>query len=428
MRRTTICHSSRVVVLALAAVTLSWRVLPAQDTTQVQQDTTQLQQDTTQVAAFQGQLPASHTVSRGETLWSIAQMYFSDPLLWPEIYRLNTNVVEDPHWIYPGEVLNLSSMYVVAQGDTVAARPDTSIAAADTVRADTSIAVVPLDTVPIDTIPGDTALIFVEAPPPAIVETNQTIFDRRRTNRQVVQDVLRAYTNQPYHPLRAGEFYAAGFLSENERLPWGQVIGATATSAIHRLTERTSATVFQEVSIRPPRNASYHVGDSLLLARIDRVLAFGRWGQVVVPIGIARVTSVEERQVLAEVVAQFGRIHDGALAMPLEPFRDPGQVRPIPVEQGLLGKLLAPRDDRVIAGAQQYFFIDKGRRDGVTPGDVFEVYKPAQGFAGAASEQVRAVLMIVHTRERSATGLLLQIVHPGLDRDLPVRLIKKMPS
>jgi len=149
---------------------------------------------------------------------------------------------------------------------------------------------------------------------------------------------------------------------------------------------------------------------------------------VVVPIGIARVTSVEERQVLAEVVAQFGRIHDGALAMPLEPFRDPGQVRPIPVEQGLIGKLLAPRDDRVIAGAQQYFFIDKGRRDGVTPGDVFEVYKPAQGFAGAASEQVRAVLMIVHTRERSATGLLLQIVHPGLDRDLPVRLIKKMPS
>jgi len=41
---------------------------------------------------------------------------------------------------------------------------------------------------------------------------------------------------------------------------------------------------------------------------------------------------------------------------------------------------------------------------------------------------VRAVLMVVHTRERSATGLLLQIMHPGLDQGLPVRLIKKMPS
>jgi LysM repeat protein len=406
-------------------VTLTWRFLPAQDTTQVPQDTTQFQPDTTQITALQGQLPASHTVSRGETLWSIAQMYFNDPLLWPEIYRLNTNVVEDPHWIYPGEVLNLAPLYAVAPGgDTVVAvAGDTTVAAADTV-----VAIVPLDTIPMDTIPTDTAQVFVEAPPPAIVETNETIFDRRRTNRQVVQDVLRAYANQPYHPLRAGEFYAAGFLSENERLPWGVVIGATATPAIHRLSERTSAMVFQEVSIRPPRNASYHVGDSLLLARIDRALEFGRWGEVVVPVGIVRVTSVEERQVLGEVVAQYARVHDGALAMPLEPFRDPGQVRPIPVEQGLVGKLLAPRDARVIAGAQQYFFIDKGRRDGVTPGDVFEVYKPAQGYAGAASEQVRAVMMIVHTRDKSATGLLLQIIHPGLDRDLPVRLIRKMPS
>jgi len=59
---------------------------------------------------------------------------------------------------------------------------------------------------------------------------------------------------------------------------------------------------------------------------------------------------------------------------------------------------------------------------------VFEVYKPAEAAIGTASEEVRAVLMVVHTRERSATGLLIEIMHPGLDRGLPVRLIKKMPS
>ncbi|PYP10163.1 MAG: hypothetical protein DMD59_06580 [Gemmatimonadetes bacterium] len=428
MRRTTICRSDRAVILALAALPLLWRVLPAQDTTQAAQ-----QQDTTQAAAaFQGQVPSSHTVSRGETLWSISQMYFNDPLLWPEIYRLNTAVIEDPHWIYPGEVLNLSEMATIAQGgDTVTARPDTTVAAADTVRAapgDTLAAVVPLDTAAIDTIPADTALLIVEAPPPTVAESYETIFDRRRTNRQVVQDVLRAYVHQPYRPLRAGEFYAAGFLSEEERLPWGRVLGATATPAITRLTERTSAITFEEIAIKPPRNASYHVGDSLLVARIDRVLEFGRWGEVVVPVGIARVTSIEEEQVLAQVVAQYDRVHNGQLAMPLEPFRDPGQVRPTPVEKGLTGKLLEARDPHPIAGAQQFFFIDKGRRDGVTPGDVFEVFKPAEGYAGSASEEVRAVMMIVHTREKSATGLLLQIMHPGLDRGLPVRLIKKMPS
>ncbi len=313
-------------------------------------------------------------------------------------------------------------MATVAQGgDTVVAvHRDTTVAAADTVRAapgDTVAARVPLDTMPVDTIPADTAQLVVEPPPPtAVTESNETIFDRRRTNQQVVQDVLRAYTHQPYHPLRAGEFYAAGFLTEEERLPWGSVLGATATPAIPRLTERTTATTFEEIAIKPPRNASYHVGDSLLVARVDRTL------------GIARVTAIEDQQVLAEVVAQYGRIHDGHVAMPLEPFRDPGQVRPTPVEKGLRAKLLEGRDPHPLAGAQQYFFIDKGRSDGVTPGDVFEIVHPAQSYVGAASEEVRAVMMIVHTREHSATGLLIQIMHPGLDRGMPVRLIKKMPS
>ena len=416
MRRTTICRSSRAVFLVLAAVPLTWSVLPAQDTTQA-------------APAAMGQVPASHTVSRGETLWSISQMYFADPLLWPEIYRLNTNVVEDPHWIYPGEVLVLGPVVGgIAQGDTVVAVPqDTSAAAADTVRAqpgDTIAAVVP-----VDTMPADTTQVFVEPPPPEPVgESGETMFDRRRTPQQRVQDVLRSYTHQPYRPLRSGEFYAAGFLTENERLPWGTVIGVTTPPAIYRLSDRSTALPYDEISIKPPSRASYHVGDSLLIARIDRALEFGDWGEVVVPLGIARVTSVEEEQVLARVLTQFGAIRNGRLALPLEPFKSPGEVRPTPVEQGLAGHLLASRDSRAIAGPQQFFFIDKGRSEGVVPGDVFEVYKPAAGELGSASEEVRAVLMIVHTREHSATGLILQIMHPGLDARLPVRLIKKMPS
>ncbi len=332
-------------------------------------------------------------------------------------------MVEDPHWIYPGEVLVLGPV----AGAVVAVPQDTSTLAADTVRAqpgDTIAAIVP-----IDTMPADTTLVFVEPPPPEPVgESGETMFDRRRTPQQRVQDVLRSYTHQPYRPLRAGEFYAAGFLTENERLPWGTVIGVTTPPAIYRLSDRSTAMPYDEISIKPPSRASYHVGDSLLIARIDRALEFGDWGEVVVPLGIARVTSVEEEQVLARVVAQFGRIRDGHLSLPLEPFKNPGEVRPTPVEQGLAGRLLASRDSRPIAGPQQFFFIDKGRSEGVVPGDVFEVYRPAVGELGSASEEVRAVLMIVHTREHSATGLVLQIMHPGLDPRLPVRLIKKMPS
>src|SRR2546425_2092517 len=383
MRRTTICGSKRGAVLALAAVPLLLGVLRAQDTTHV--DTTRAQDTTHAAAAQTGQLPATHTVARGETLWSIAQLYFSDPLLWPEIYRLNTSVIEDPHWIYPGEVLNVAAPVGVAQvpaetatvarvtpgGDTVRAQPN----AVDTVAA------APVDT----TLRDTTQALFVEPPPPA-EESYRTIFDRPHSRTVEVQDILRAYANQPYHPLRRGEFYSAGFLTEGEHLPWGRVAGTTAKPAIPRLTERPTAYQFEQIVIDPPSRVSYHIGDSVLIARIDR--DEGDWGDVVVPVGVARVTEVARQQLLADVVLQFGRIHDGHLVLPLEPFKDPGDLRPTPIEQGLGARVINQRDLHAITITQQVVFLSRGRADGVVPGDVFEVYT---GQAGTPSQERRAV-------------------------------------
>src|SRR5512146_2188425 len=51
--------------------------------------------------------PKTHTVKRGDTLWDLAHSYLGDPFRWPEIYRLNTDVIEDPHWTYQCEGLKL---------------------------------------------------------------------------------------------------------------------------------------------------------------------------------------------------------------------------------------------------------------------------------------------------------------------------------
>ena len=423
MRRTTICRFERAALLALVAGLLGGGLAPAlaaQDTTQARPDTTRPAPDTTQGApapAPLGQVPATHVVSTGETLWSIAQLYYSDPLLWPEIYRLNTALIDDPHWIYPGEELSLSAPVGVAQGtptppagDTVhAVAPDTVLATPDTAQL------------------LDTAQVVEAPPPPAESPAGyQTIFDRRRTATQEVADVLRAYANQPYRPLRRSEFYSAGFLTEQEDLPYGQVLGNTAVPAIPRLTEHTTATTFDQISIQPPRHASYHVGDSLLIVRVGRDIA--GWGDVIVPAGVARVTELQRRQVLAQVIMQFGQMRDGNLALPLEPFKDPGSVRPTRVSSGLEGVVIAERDLHVLVGPQQIVFVNRGRAEGVTAGDVFEVYRPATGVPGSASEQSEVILQIVHTRAHSASGLVVNIGHPNLVPGMPVRLIRKMPS
>src|SRR5215213_418636 len=50
--------------------------------------------------------PKRYTVKRGDTLWDISTMFLRDPWLWPEVWYVNPQV-ENPHLIYPGDVLAL---------------------------------------------------------------------------------------------------------------------------------------------------------------------------------------------------------------------------------------------------------------------------------------------------------------------------------
>ena len=67
--------------------------------------------------------PVQYTVKKGDTLWDLASMFLQDPWYWPEIWQRNPQV-ENPHLIFPGDVLTL--IYVDGQPQILVNQPTTS--------------------------------------------------------------------------------------------------------------------------------------------------------------------------------------------------------------------------------------------------------------------------------------------------------------
>jgi len=373
--------------------------------------------------------PDTHTVNKGDTLWDLARTYLGDPLLWPEIYRLNTAVVEDPHWIYPGEVLRLNP------GADVSAVPTT----------DTPV---PPAAKPAEMAAGDSAGEAEAAPAeeaPALAEPQVAdmpddrprgdgLFDvdltplvgqSRKTN---VGPTLELQLARKYRPVRRSEFYSSGFLTEGRELPLGTLLGTVTPLQIAAVSERTTAQLYQKVAVIPPEGARYQVGDTLLVARIPREIH--RYGDVIAPTGLIRVIDASRPEIVGEVIAAYGQITDGQRVMPAEKFQDPGRVRPVPISDGVKGRVLAQRDNQPLTGPQDVIFLDKGRKDGVGLGDLFEIRSTAKKRDRAAGVIVEpmATVQVVHVGEGTSTARVLRVTQPDIPAGTEVRQIAKLPS
>lgn len=82
---------------------------PAEPTTLVQAEQKTAPTKQIRVKAMH---PRQYTVKKGDTLWEISSLFLHDPWYWPEIWSKNKQV-ENPHLIFPGDVLTL--VYVDGQ-------------------------------------------------------------------------------------------------------------------------------------------------------------------------------------------------------------------------------------------------------------------------------------------------------------------------
>jgi hypothetical protein len=369
-------------------------------------------------ALAQEPLPQTHTVRKGDTLWDLAHLYLKDPFLWPGIYRQNTDVVEDPHWIYPGEVLRIAPVDNVAAVPTMDTPIPAAVASADS-TAPVAVAAAPDSTDALAQGPQQQSL--AERP-----EDQPLLFSSQRP--RTAAEILKTYTDQPYRPLRRSEFYSSGFLTENQRLPYGEVLGPVTPQQIKAVNNRANALPFTTIAIAAPKGATYEVGDSLLLVQEGQEIE--PFGDVVIPTGLARVLESADQHYIASIVATYGPIRNGQRVLPAESFTQGVGRHAVPVSDGVRGTMIGGLGRQELKEPQMVVFINKGREDGVAAGDLFEIRRRPQRLADGTVRvnEMMATLQIVHVRDHTATGMLINVISPDIPAGTDVLQVAKLPS
>jgi hypothetical protein len=339
----------------------------------------------------------THVVKTGDTLWDLAGVYLSDPFLWPEIYRINTDVVEDPHWIYPGEVLQIPG------------------AGELTVAADQPL---PVEQGVEDQRPiGPT--IFARA------QTGPTYGTRELTaNRRVAtpDDVERA-------AVREGEFLAAPWIDRNGGPEQhGRIVATSELPGIAQASDPIRLAPHDRIYVTLPREVgAATVGERYLAYELGPSMP---QGQIVVPTGILIVEQANtDAATLVRIERMFGEVKIGNRFIPLERIQLPTDARPAPVDLGVRSRVIWVASKAVLPSIQHYLLIDASRKDGVSLGDQFTVMRGRVSLDRGVRlpEQPVALAQVVRVTERGATVMIVDQVQPKVREGMEARLTAKMP-
>ncbi len=263
--------------------------------------------------------PERYVVKKGDTLWGIAATFLRDPWYWPEIWYVNPNIA-NPHLIYPGDELVLT--YVDGKPRITVDRPgDTRLS--PQVRSE------PLANA-IRAIPYDLLMNFVGRP---------QLLD---------QDDLKT---RPY---------VVGMRDQH-------IVGSDANELYAQKLARPA--VGTRYTIVHPGEELRDPDDGDLLGYIGYYAGIA---QVVDPRGS---TGIKDDVTHLMVVETGREILQGDKLFPAQVDVGSDFVLSAPKNQRLNGQVIAVVDGVHVAGKYQVLAINRGKRDGLEPGNAVAIFE-----------------------------------------------------
>jgi hypothetical protein len=368
----------------------------------------------TAVQAIHAQEPApqppstqarTHTVVRGDNLWDLSQTYLGNPFLWPEIYRLNRDVVEDPHWIYPGEILRLP-------GDTVPV----------------------VSQLPETTVPGPVTEPVREGAP--VDPAAPTIFSRQRptTVAQLpasVGDELGIVGMTPRPTVRAGEVLVAPYVDrEGGPRGHGRIVKSADLTGVGGSSDRMAFQPYDKVLIAPPVGYVAPEGERYLSYRLGPMLE--NQGQLIIPTGVLEVhaSARSETGAVAKVVRVFNEIRSTDRLIPIDTVGMGSTTRPVAVTDGPSAKITWIYGEPVLPSIQNFVVLNVSSTQGVRMGDEFMIFQPSrkpEEGEPREKETLVAKAQVVRATPYGVTALIIGQEQPAIKEGMSARISARMP-
>lgn len=338
----------------------------------------------------------THTVVRGETLWDLSRTYFGDPFNWRTIHEANTEIVANPHWIYPGQILSIPGL-----------PPRRAQTASST---DPSAVTDVMVQVASDRTASEES------------EADRTVFYRNEATR-VLGSSLIASDETEFTAVPRDIFYSAGWLVPGREAPehLATIRSFEHEAQVRPRMSRQIAQPFESLLIDFAGSDRPSVGERLLSFRVERTIDHG---QVVVPSGMLTVHRTESGGAIAVVTAEYNRVQLGDFLVRLPDFPlEPG-VHPADVTDELAATLLGFQMQRDLHGPGDVVFLDKGSAQGVQIGDEFTASVPAgDGFGG----RIGGRLQVVRVKESGASARIIALDGPIFESGMVVSRAGRMP-
>lgn len=360
-------------------------------------------------AAGAQETDGTHRVRRGDTLWELAARYLADPFRWPEIYDLNTRIVEDPHWIFPGEDLRLPGAR-----DGTPERVAPSRDRPDAARG--------RDTRPAEGGTQDALRSF--GPPGQFPEGSVFRADPSAPS----YGALSIEQTEPGLFVSVSDFYSAAVVANKRAFAPIAVTARVVTEAHHAIRLPQAARLNDQVVLHVS-GGTLAAGDYLKAVQWGRSL--GDAGHVLYTVGVVRVirTFPAPDSVRAEVVQIFGDYRVGDAMAVTEEFPVVAGIVPEAESAGPVGTVLAFTDDQTLLATDETLFLDIGAADGVRVGDVFAIFSANEGAAETALLEDRlTTVRVVHTSEATSTARVTAVRDAGMRPGTPVRRTQRMPQ